>query len=120
MAIQFDDLDRFFTQCEKAINPIDYIPFISSISAALRGTIGKLMIVASAILSVGFAIAGLFNKDYRSACSHMFHYTAQGFGNVIRALIASIPFVNLSLIVYDRSTRFTYPTEVVPIRPTHV
>ena len=120
MSIEFDNTDLFLAKCEKALNVFDYIPFISSLSAAIRATAAKVMITVCTIFAVVFGIGSLFDRRHLSTCTKHLSYVIHGFANIFRACFASIPFVNLVLIGYDQANRFKYDAEIAMVQPIRV
>lgn len=116
MTIDFDYLDQTFAKFEKTLNGVDYIPFVSAISAALRLTASKIVLVAATVATIGFGVASVFNRKYEHGFYRSATYIAHSIANTIRSVFAAIPFVNLLLIAHDRNNRFMYPGEVVRIQ----
>lgn len=113
----FDKLELFMKDSEEILNPLGYIPLVSSIfTGEVRATLGLIQVISSVVATPFMFIADLFGHErgafYRtSKCiSHFSH----GVSNIVRGAVESIPILgNLCTIVYDQviGVRMKYSIE---------
>ncbi len=96
-------LDHSFASLETALNRLDRIPILSTPSALIRFTLGKIQILAGLTFSGAYAILHLLSQSHTS----LFHarqaaqYMGHGIANMLRALVVVVPGVNLLSWAYD-------------------
>ena len=116
-----DQLERTLSKGEQALNLIGYIPFVSTMSAALRLLGGKLQALLGFVFAAVYFCFLKFSKArkvkhlfyLKSGFSHGMH----GIGNIIRSTIEAVPFLSLiTCLPYDRflKIRFRYHAEKFP------
>jgi|GEM_PF-1904476 hypothetical protein len=107
--------DQMWAKTEGVLNKCGWIPFVGSVTGALRFTIGKVMVIAGLIMAAFKCLQGCFSSDafcYKEAQQYA-GYALHGFMNQCRGIVESIPFVNtITLVPYDLLVgRFSYSFE---------
>lgn len=113
-------IDNYIAKAERILNPIDWVPLISSYSGMIRILSGLVETVASAIftyIKMVHALLTTAKGEIGSALRDGLIYFTHGIVNIGRGACAMIPGINLLLCVYDNKicARFNYPKEIVPI-----
>ena len=116
-----ESLDRGLAGAEKALNVLGWVPFVSSVSGAVRMSAGKVMVVAFAVLSALTYIMAYMsnNQKLMDKADQFTQYIWHGFANVGRGFVESIPFLgNVCTILYDSepAARMCYPNEPLSSR----
>jgi hypothetical protein len=82
---------------EKALNVFGYVPLVSNISGSLRVVLGKIQLVASAVL----ALIALFVGQPVLAISLLI-CCVNGLPNIFRGFVENIPVIgNIACLCYD-------------------
>lgn len=109
-------VENYAARLEQLLNPIDYIPYVSTFSGVARFVAGLIEIVAAGVFAAYRAMRVLFtNKGcFFNVFERAFIYTLHGMANMVRGAIAIYPWWNLLLVVHDfKLGRFNYPEEDV-------
>lgn len=109
-------IDHYVAQAEQTLNPLDWVPFVSSYSGMVRILAGMVEIAASAVfvyIQIARRMAG--EKPYmRNSLKKALTYSFHGVLNMGRGAIAMIPIANLLLAVHDwKIGRFNYRHETM-------
>ena len=117
-------LDTTLSVFEKGLNYVGYVPFVSTISGALRAEYGKIEVIGGLAVTAFKAISALFqagaqrDASLERAVEHL-TYAWHGVANIFRGIIEAIPFASLvTCLPYDLSgCRYTYPLENAAVAP---
>jgi hypothetical protein len=108
-------IENYVARAEQLLNPVDWIPFVSSYSGMMRMIAGAIEIVAGAVFVYMKIVNNLLNGT-RARCGKALQegyiYSLHGAANMIRAALAIVPGLNLLLFIHDQKLgRFNYPQE---------
>lgn len=111
-------IENAVASCEKMLNPMDWIPFVSSFSGMVRILAGIVEIAASAAFIYLKSTHQLLTTP-QGRIGFVFEegaiYFTHAVANMIRGAIAMLPGVNMALCVYDHKIgRLVYPLEEIP------
>lgn len=112
---------------EQTLNPIDWVPYVSSLSGMVRILAWSVEVVAGMALAAlkMCAIVWTGKGYYSDALQEGLLYSFHGVANITRGAIALLPGINLSLFFYDNYVgRVNYEGEtlwkgVYPIMTAH-
>lgn len=111
-------MEQTAARCERFLNPIDKIPYLSSYSGVVRVLAAQVQIIAGlAFAAIKAFMALLEGNTWRLyEAKEGLVFCLHGLMNYIRGAIALFPFIgNLILFAYDyRFGRMEYRHEVVP------
>ena len=106
-------VDNILAKTEQFFNPIDKIPIATSFTGMIRILAGGVEVVAGIVfgtLSALFSSSTYQKQAFKQGCIYSLH----GIGNIARGSICMIPFVNISLYLYDAKIgRMNYPNETM-------
>lgn len=108
------NLDRELAKAELFANHLDWVPVISSFSAAARFTAGQIQCVVSAIFIAVKTAQYWLTKDWRAKrdADLAWDYIPHGILNMARACVAAFPVFNLLCILHDYEIgRYNYLQE---------
>lgn len=102
----FDKIEFFIKGAEDILNPLGYIPFVSSLfTADIRITLGLIQVISGVVTMPFFFIADLFSQHERGSfyrTSKSVSHVAHGMGNMVRAAVEFVPLLgNFATIFYD-------------------
>lgn len=126
--MEFSSLDRVCARGENIFNKLGWIPYVGSVSGALRLAIGKIMFVVGLALACYYFIRTIVTNQpcLNNEPAEYAGYAMHGLANICRALIEMTPFCNtIVLLAYDAFVgRFCYFSEklqtgVRPLNPYH-
>ena len=103
---------------EKGLDIAGYIPFVSTISGAIRAIVGKIQLIAAGIFAAPYLIFYLTNERSSKIPTRIEHcrdfskkHFENGLANLYRGLVESVPFWgNAATFSYDMNgcKRFQY------------
>ena len=119
--ISIDKFERVLARGEESLNLVGYVPFLSTVSGALRSLGGIAQLIVGFSCAIGYFCSFRYSKQskvkhllhLKTSLSHGFH----GIANWLRAKIEIIPFLSLIFCLpYDRffKKRFKYSAETLP------
>ncbi|MEI6242148.1 MAG: hypothetical protein WCP39_01945 [Chlamydiota bacterium] len=104
---QISEVEGTIIYVEKVLNIFGYIPIVSSISGPIRAIMGKIQVIACAVLAVLAFLTGREAMAWRCVICFV-----HGVANYFRGNIETIPVIgNIACLVYDVLGRFSYSGE---------
>lgn len=105
-------IQNYLAKAEKTLNPIDWVPYISSFSGYVRVQAGLVQIAVGLVFGVIKALLSYYPWEKRDSILQGSLISVHGALNLFRGCIALIPFLNLTLYCHDKYVgRFIYPLE---------
>ncbi len=107
-------VDNTLSKVEQFLNPIDKFPIAASFTGMIRILAGEIQFIAGIIFVILSAILSHNCYQKKQALKLGYIYCVHAIGNIVRGAICMIPFVNISLYVYDTKIgRMNYPHETM-------
>ncbi len=108
-------VENYVARAEQLLNPLDWVPFVSSLGGMARVIAGAVQIAASLIFAYIKGINNLLKgKRLIHALEEASVYAMHGAANIFRGALAIHPGWNLLLVVHDwKLGRLNYPKEAV-------
>ena len=96
-------IENRVAKIEQLINPLDWVPIVSSFSGMVRILAGEIQILAGAIFAAMKILSIMLTAkgNYWQAIGQGLNYSIHGAGNMVRGAIAMLPPLNMTLFIYD-------------------
>lgn len=109
-------VENYVAKVEQLVNPVDWVPFLSSYSGMVRILAGAVEIAASIVFAAYKMDHVVWNQigNQSDVLAQTFVYALHGLANIVRGSIAMLPGLNLSLYFHDFYTgRMNYTYEIM-------